>query len=254
MSRTFVYTPLVTLMTEDILSGIQAWTRGEMRNHVLVDAALLSGLSRERFVEFELSESGCVMTGTGKYVIPSPDLADTANAVIRKIRPDLLSEDDDCSVSGAFRKKAEEEEKDTNPAYGIITVVRWILDANEKQIETEGGERMGETKLQCLLYVLQKGYIIMAHRPLFGSDFIIADGIPIIREVRDIYGGSPSISYDRSYGDEIPEKDASILETVFGLFSEYSGVGLKRMLRNDPAVAEASEGETITKEGIIGRE
>ena len=52
----------------------------------------------------------------------------------------------------------------------------------------------------------------------------------------------------------VPEKDASILETVFGLFSEYSGVGLKRMLRNDPAVAEASEGETITKEGIIGRE
>ena len=85
------------------------------------------------------------------------------------------------------------------------------------------------------------------------SDFIIADGIPVIREVRDIYGGSPSISYDRSYGDEIPEKDASILETVFGLFSEYSGVGLKRMLRNDPAVAEASEGETITKKAIIGR-
>ena len=267
MSRTFVYTPLdderyvavvtmtdVTLMTEDILSCVQAWTRGETRNHVLVDAALLSGLSRERFVEFELSESGCIMTGTGKYVIPSPDLADTANVVIREIRPDLLSEDDDCSVSGAFRKKAEEdEEKDTNPAYGIITVVRWILDANERQIETEGGERMGETKLQCLLYVLQKGYIIMTHRPLFDSDFIIAVGIPIIREVRDIYGGSPSISYDESYGNEIPEKDTSVLETVFGLFSEYSGVGLKRMLRNDPAIAEASEGETITKEAIIGR-
>ena len=31
----------------------------------------------------------------------------------------------------------------------------------------EGGERMGETKLQCLLYVLQKGYIIMAHHSLF---------------------------------------------------------------------------------------
>ena len=112
---------------------------------------------------------------------------------------------------------------------------------------------MGETKLQCLLYVLQKGYIIMTHRPLFDSDFIIADGIPIIREVRDIYGGSPSISYDESYGNEIPEKDTSVLETVFGLFSEYSGVGLKRMLRNDPAIAEASEGETITKEAIIGR-
>lgn len=266
MSRTFAYTPLdderyvavvtmtdVTLMTEDILSCVQAWTRGETRNHVLVDAALLSGLSRERFVEFELSESGCIMTGTGKYVIPSPDLADTANAVIRKIRPDLLSEDDDCSVSGAFRKKAEEERKDAGSAYGVIPVARWVLDANERQIETEGGERMGETKLQCLLYVLQKGYIIMTHRPLFDSDFIIADGIPIIREVRDIYGGSPSISYDESYGNEIPEKDTSVLETVFGLFSEYSGVGLKRMLRNDPAIAEASEGETITKEAIIGR-
>lgn len=266
MRRAFVYTPLdderyvavvtmtdVALMTEDILSGIQAWTRGETRNHVLVDAALLSGLSRERFVEFELSESGCIMTGTGKYVIPSPDLADTANVVIREIRPDLLSEDDDCSVSGAFRKKAEEEEKDTNPAYGIITVVRWLLDANERQIETEGGERMGETKLQCLLYLLQKGYIIMAHHPLFGSDFVIADGVPVIREVSDIYGGSPSIPYDGSYSDEIAEKDASVLGTVFDLFSEYSGVGLKRMLRNDPAVAEASEGETITKEAMIGR-
>ena len=266
MRRPFIYTSLdderyvavvtmmdVTLMTEDILSCVQAWTRGETRNHVLVDAALLSGLSRERFVEFELSGSGCVMTRTGKYVIPSPDLADTANAVIRKIRPDLLSEDDDCSVSGAFRKKAEEERKDAGSAYGVIPVARWVLDANERQIETEGGERMGETKLQCLLYVLQKGYIIMTHRPLFDSDFIIADGIPIIREVRDIYGGSPSISYDESYGNEIPEKDTSVLETVFGLFSEYSGVGLKRMLRNDPAIAEASEGEAITKEAIIGR-
>lgn len=267
MSRTFVYTPLdderyvavvtmtdVALMTEGILSGIQAWTRGEMRNHILVDAALLSGISQERFIEFDLSESGCVMSGTGRYVIPSPAIAEVANVILEGIMPELLHGEDDVSVMGAFRKKSAEEKKDEgNPAYGILPIVRWILGRNERQVEEEGGERMGETKLQCLLYVLQKGYIIMAHRPLFDSDFIIADGIPVIREVRDIYGGSPSISYDGSYGNEISEKDASVLETVFDLFSEYSGVGLKRMLRNDPAIAEASEGETITKEAITGR-
>lgn len=265
MSRTFVYTPLdderyvavvtmtdVTLMTEDILSGIQAWTRGEMRNHVLVDAALLSGLSRERFVEFELSESGCVMTGTGKYVIPSPDLADTANAVIRKIRPDLLSEDDDCSVSGAFRKKAEEEEKDTNPAYGIITVVRWILDANEKQIETEGGERMGETKLQCLLFLMQRGYITATGRPLFGSDFVRSGGMPVVREVRKAYGRLPFIPYDGSGIGEVAGSDESILEAIFDTFSIYSGVGLKRMLESDPSIAGVHEGDIITKAAVAG--
>lgn len=266
MRRPFVYTPLgderyvaiitmtdVALMTEDILSSVQAWSMDETRSRILVDAALLSGMSGERFIEFELDGSGCVMTGTGRYVIPSPDIASTANGIISEIHPDLLSGEDDVSISGSFRKKAEEKKKEESPAYGIITVVRWLLDANERQIETEGGERMGETKLQCLLYLLQKGYIIMAHHPLFDSDFVIADGVPVIREVNEIYGGSPSIPYDGSYSDEIAEKDASVLGTVFDLFSEYSGIGLKRMLRNDPAVAEASEGETITKEAMIGR-
>lgn len=265
MCRPFIYTPLdderyvavvtmtdVTLMTEDILSGVQAWTRGETRNHVLVDAALLSGLSRERFVEFELSESGCIMTWTGKYVIPSPDLADTANAVIRKIRPDLLSEDDDCSVSGAFRKKAEEEEKDTNPAYGIITVVRWILDANEKQIETEGGERMGETKLQCLLFLMQRGYITATGRPLFGSDFVRSGGMPVVREVRKAYGRLPFIPYDGSGIGEVAGSDESILEAIFDTFSIYSGVGLKRMLESDPSIAGVHEGDIITKAAVAG--
>lgn len=265
MSRTFVYTPLdderyvavvtmtdVTLMTEDILSCVQAWTRGETRNHVLVDAALLSGLSRERFVEFELSGSGCVMTGSGKYVIPSPDLADTANVVIREIRPDLLSEDDDCSVSGAFRKKAEEGEKDTSPAYGVIPVARWVLDANERQVEEKGGERMGETKLQCLLFLMQRGYITATGRPLFGSDFVRSGGIPVIREVREAYGRLPFIPYDGSGMGEVAGSDEYVLEAIFDTFSIYSGVGLKRMLESDPSIAGTREGEVITKAAVAG--
>ena len=268
MSRTFVYTPLddsryiavitmtdVRLLTDGIVSGIQVWSSGEMRNHVLVDAALLSGISQERFIEFDLSESGCVMSGTGRYIIPSPAIAEVANGILEGIMPELLHGEDDVSVMGAFRKKSAEEKKDEeNPAYGILAIVRWILGRNDRQVEEEGGEHMRETKLQCLLFLMQRGYITATGRPLFGSDFVRYDGMPVIREVRKAYGRLPFIPYDGSGMGEVAGSDEYVLEAIFDTFSIYSGVGLKRMLRNDPAVAEASEGETITKEGIIGRE
>lgn len=265
MRRTFVYTPLgderyvaiitmtdVALMTEDILSSVQAWSMDETRSHILVDAALLSGMSGERFIEFELDGSGCVMTGTGRYVIPSPDIASTANGIISEIRPDLLSGEDDVSISGAFRKKAEEKKKEDNPAYGIITVVRWLLDANERQIEAEGGERMGETKLQCLLFLMQRGYITATGCPLFGSDFVRSGGMPVVREVRKAYGRLPFIPYDGSGIGEVAGSDESILEAIFDTFSIYSGVGLKRMLESDPSIAGVHEGDIITKAAVAG--
>lgn len=266
MSRTFVYTPLdderyvaivtmtdVTLMTEDILSGIQAWTRGEMRNHVLVDAALLSGISQERFIEFDLSESGCVMSGTGRYVIPSPAIAEVANGILEGIMPELLHEEDDVSVMGAFRKKSAEEKKDEgNPAYGFLPIVRWILGRNERQVEEEGGERMGETKLQCLLFLMQRGYITATGRPLFGSDFVRSGGMPVVREVRKAYGRLPFIPYDGSGIGEVAGSDESILEAIFDTFSIYSGVGLKRMLESDPSIAGVHEGDIITKAAVAG--
>lgn len=106
-----------------------------------------------------------------------------------------------------------------NRTYTALNIAEYIIDIEHKQDIT-----ITESKLQNLLYYIQKEYIIQKNRKLFSEDIIRNNHGPIIHEVHDIYG-KPFVSNVFShpvYKIEIDQDDKNFINKIIAYYNSIS--------------------------------
>lgn len=72
------------------LSSILVGTQNRMERKVIVDLALRVGVSKYRFVVYDITNNGKILWNSGKYITPCEDIVKLANSFIRQ-KSDILS-------------------------------------------------------------------------------------------------------------------------------------------------------------------
>lgn len=72
------------------LSSILVGTQNKVGRKVLVDLALKVGITKYRFVVFDITDDGKILWNSSKYITPCEDIVKLANSFIRQ-KSDILS-------------------------------------------------------------------------------------------------------------------------------------------------------------------
>lgn len=117
--------------------------------------------------------------------------------------------------------------------YDVIDIAKKFLKEGSYDAAV-GGEYMSESRLQKLLYMLQKYYVATFEKPLFNEPIIATENGPVCQKVRDYFGenGGHGIVFD---GDVITldREDEEMFDYVWRLHRVYSSLGLLKKIKED---------------------
>ncbi len=90
------YIGIITILDYEIrlsncLSELSFPSAESIRKKVIVDLALKSGVNQYRFVEFDVDNDSKIILNSNKYMIPSNEIQNIANILLRKKKEIVLN-------------------------------------------------------------------------------------------------------------------------------------------------------------------
>lgn len=118
--------------------------------------------------------------------------------------------------------------------YDVIDIAKKLLKKGVESVDF-GGEYMTESKLQKMLYMLQKYYVAALEKPLFNEPIIATEHGPVCQKVRDCFGenGYYGIIFDGEAIDFESENEEAIFNYVWRFHNVYSAIGLLNKIKKD---------------------